>query len=400
MGWIAANSLSLNMLSLYAGTIMIIALAAYMAFTFEIKKPSLLHAIHEDIGISNNILIILKRFIFIFLALEFFYLFVFNLIIQWLAMAVDDPIIFIAIFIIILILFRQRHIFNRKNKVSDMLVDKAESLEHFYKKLIGMFHYKKTLPIAVSGILVLQALTDILVYIFPHIFFFAKNSFYARLGIEAEFSFVEAGLLHSSIYIINIIAVIIFLLVPLLIWFSFFYHQKFEFNKYVNSLIAFVYTAFFLSPYFMFKPIISSSFFGVNIALEGFLQRFNLSPLTALLVPFFIAVIVLILSLNHDYEKKISNMIALFSIFFFAYYIFLWSQSSWMYFGSIADASLQFGYVFAGIILYLFMFMTIFFYIAGYLFLLSETIAELVNEKWSNPVDEEIKLLRRKLRRR
>jgi predicted membrane protein len=150
----------------------------------------------------------------------------------------------------------------------------------------------------------------------------------------------------------------------------------------------------------MFKPIISSSFFGVNIALEGFLQRFNLSPLTALLVPFFIAVIVLILSLNHDYEKKISNMIALFSIFFFAYYIFLWSQSSWMYFGSIADASLQFGYVFAGIILYLFMFMTIFFYIAGYLFLLSETIAELVNEKWSNPVDEEIKLLRRKLRRR
>jgi hypothetical protein len=389
--FLSVHSALLNIISLYIGTLMIILISIVLAMNFEIKKPSLLHAVHEDIAISSNVFVILKRIFVIFTALEFFYLFVFDLIIQWFGMAVDDPIIFVFVFVLFFFLFRQRHIFG--GSFAERFINKAESLENFCRKLIKMFHYKKTLPLAISGILVLHALTDVLVYLLPHILFFVKNSFYSAAETGVSFVFMEHSFLENGAFVLNLIAILLLLCIPLLIWFSFFYHIKLLFNKFLNGILVASYLSFFLLPYFRMEAISGGFLTGVNIiATHDSVPSFN--PSLVLILSLTLGLFVFLISFSPKIDKFISGSIAIISVLFFAYYLLLWASSIVTYYLNTIILTFQNNYLLASILLGFFMLLAIFFYIFGYLFILSETIAEVVNEKWSNPIDEEIKLLK------
>jgi hypothetical protein len=391
MMWISYNANSLNMTSLYLASTIIIFISGLMAIKFEIKKPSLLAAIHEDIKISKEPLTILKRFFVIFIVIEFFYIFVFNLIIQWLAMAIDDPLIFIFIFSLFFFLFRQKHIF--RESVAKRIIDKAEGIEHFCNKLIKMFHYRKTLPLAISGILVFHTLTDILVYVIPHIFFFVKNSFYKQLHIETHFDFVAKSLIENFIYFSNILSILLILLIPLIIWFSFFYHKKLLFNKYLNGLIVFFYSIFFICPYFKFESIKRSVLVGVNIILQSDIKHI-IDPKIAIIFALVFGLIIFIISFNAKLDRIISGSLAIVSILFFGYYLALWTYSVVIYYYQNIIATFTHSYTFASLNLTIFLVITVIFYVVGYVFIFGETVAEIVHQKWSDPFDKEIRYIK------
>ena len=230
-----------------------------------------MHIIHEE-GKPNTPSKYVVRVITIYLVYVAFFVVVFNLIMEWLALAIDAPIIMIALLFYLFIIIRHY----RKYKAESLIYRIGEFGEKFYEKLISLFHYKKTIFLGISGMVVLHLLTDAISFIIPYIFIFRDTLYFTQLGAGHEsliplfleqiknLGFLEQFSLFF-VYLLNLIGILFFLIMPSIFWYITFTRKKFHLSKFKIGLIFSSILVFILAPVFNISRLIQPSILGVDI---------------------------------------------------------------------------------------------------------------------------------------
>ncbi|MFA6888822.1 MAG: hypothetical protein WC254_04985, partial [Candidatus Woesearchaeota archaeon] len=286
--WLVLNDVLAEKIAFYIGAIGLIALALYIAWKKKISAPSFLHVLHGD----------RKRFQWkplragvILLVFCFFFLFIFQLMVEWLGVVIDAPIAFLGVLFYVVLMIRYRHFF----KTSSLITKIGETGEEFYEKFIALFHTPYGIALGMSGIFILHILTDFGIYIISYIFyqhemlyfdvgsvFFSEHhtplfSVLNLFGIGTSL-FVQDITTASTIfnyvqilwiYVFNISAILFLFLAPAYIWYILVHRKKAHEKEWmlVISFIALtVYAAF---PLFHIGMINSSGIVGADITTSS-----------------------------------------------------------------------------------------------------------------------------------
>ena len=141
-----------NLITFYIGIIGIFAISIYLSKKIEVSHPSFLYAIYQK-KFKNNLI----KFVSIFILLLSFYYFIYNTILEWLEFVVDDPVIAIGFVFFIYKIAKHYEKFHPHNFIFKI----GDFSSGWYSRFVSLFHYKKTLALAISGLLMLHALADL-----------------------------------------------------------------------------------------------------------------------------------------------------------------------------------------------------------------------------------------------
>lgn len=385
--FIVENAALLELYSLITGGILILLLAVYSSFFIDVKKPSLMHIIHEE-GKPNTLFKYLVRIIVVYLVYIAFFVVVFNLIMEWLAIAIDAPIIMLAILFYLFIVIRHY----RKYKAETLIYRIGEFGDKFYEKFISLFHYKKTILLGISGMLVLHLLTDAGSFIIPYILIFRDTLYFSQLGAGHEAliplfleqiknqPFLEQFSL-AIIYLSNVMGILFFLIFPSMFWYSAFTGKKFHLGRLKIGLIFSSIAVFIIAPIFKIKMLTEDSVSGVDI-MTGFAKNIFFSNFFQIVI-FAIIFFLVVYFLSASYKKHLVYIIILTALIFFAYYVYLFFTSLIFYYIYVIGALFATSRFILSFYFLIFFAINTLFYITGFIMFVDEIIKEKVYKKFS-----------------
>ena len=261
-----ANLDLINLGSFYIGIIGLLLITFYLVKKVKVKDPSLLSAITKNFTKNKS----LAKFNIIFICLIGFFYFVYNPILEWLEFTLDDPIVIVGIIYFISRVVKHRQKFETHNFIFKI----GEISEKLYKKFISLFHYKKTLPLAISGLIVLHALTDLAAFAYSFIVgtktFFIERLYRSSALLGGEDAFLRQFIDHRSfihlfttdinllqsgdeifsfmlliVYAFNALSMVGFLVVPIVAWAKLFLNKTIHLSRFYlpllySSIVAYV----------------------------------------------------------------------------------------------------------------------------------------------------------------
>ncbi|MBI2654215.1 hypothetical protein HYX02_05400 [Candidatus Woesearchaeota archaeon] len=408
-----SNNLPLtNLVTFYIGVLGILVISFYLTKKINISHPSLLYALHQK-ELKNKPV----KFIWIFVLLLGFYYFIYNIILEWLEFTLDDPVIATGIVFFIYKISMHRQKFHADNFVFKI----GDFSSKLYSKFVSLFHYKKTLPLAISGLLILHALSDLGVFAYSLVF--SKENFYLgllryehvpflKLFLEDAKSMPSFAIVPLFIaYLLNALSLMIFLLIPVVVWVSLFSRKGFHIN---NAFLFFIYSsvvAYILLPGYIIQPItelsIRGAVIGENEAVGGIdvlslpllesksiLDDFFPNKSTVIVAVSIVAILFGLIVYAFSFRPKIKKELYAISIIggmvFYTIYLYYFFSSLLAYFYDGILATISTLNFLIGMILAIFLILSIMFYIGGYLMFLYEIVMEYHKRKWSEPIDEEL----------
>ncbi len=394
--FLADNAMLLEKIAFFIGGIGLLILAVYSVYRIKPKAPSLMHVIHEDRKLKSRFSYFI-RFISVYLVFVAFFVVVFNLMMEWLAIAVDAPLLMVAVFFYILFWIKHYKSFHAES----MIFKLGGVGESFYEKFIELFHTKRGIFLGVSGMLVLHLLTDLGTFIVPYTIFqhdalyFAQDPLYFETGHEVVFSLEEiftgereslffSDVLHqqdlngvfvmSFIYLFNIIGIMFLFLSPAFVWYAIFSRHKGHVSRLFEVFYYMALVCFIMIPLFKIGRMESAGLIGVDVMTQSISSQQLILPIAAvLMLSVFVGVLVLILSMNHFIRKEVVYIGIISSLVFFAlyvYYFFIDSAADYI------EMIKLLGVVewFFSLHLLLFFVITVFFYVGGLLLFLYEIV--------------------------
>ncbi|MBI2542091.1 hypothetical protein HYV80_05265 [Candidatus Woesearchaeota archaeon] len=395
------NAAVADLAAFYLGIAGICIAGIYITKKIEVSHPSLLYAVHQKKIKSNSI-----RFFSIFILLLAFYYFVYNMALEWLEFVIDDPVIAAGIIFFAYKITKHYQKFHPGNFVFRI----GEFSTGMYKKFISMFHYKKTLPLAISGLLILHAMADL--GVFAYTLIFSKENFYLELldGEHAPFLklFMEdtknlpsASAVPLAIaYAFNAMSLAIFFIIPVAVWARMFcqkgLHLKREYLFFIYASAA----AYTLLPGYVMKPLSQASITGVDITTislletHSFLENFFpdkpsiIAAVSAISILFGLAVYWL--SSGQKIRRELYTLSIIGGLAFYAVYLWYFFSSLLAYFYDGISATIFTPHFLIGIIFAMLLALSAVFYVFGYLMFLYETVMEFHRQKWSEPIDNEL----------
>ena len=384
--FIVDNSASLEFYFFIFGSISILLLAVYSALSIEVKKPSLMHIIHEE-GKPKSLYRIIIRVVSVYMVYIAFFVVVFNLVMEWIAISLDAPILMIGLLIYIFVVAK-----HRKYNVESLIFKIGEFGMDFYKKFVSLFHDKTTILLGISGMLVLHLFTDALSFIIPYIFVFRDILYFSHLGpghdalmplFLHQISNQPALEIFSLffVYLLNILGILVLLLLPSLLWYMAFSGKKFHLGNFKISLVISSIAVFIIAPIFRISRLQDSPIVGVDIK-TGFAQNFLFSNFFQVLFFAFILSIAVTLLLDL-YKKYFMHLILLKIVLFFMYYTYIFSTSLFLYYISIITTLFATSKFILSFYFLIFFAISILFYIVGFIMFVDELIKEKVYKKIS-----------------
>jgi hypothetical protein len=377
---IIVNEFAISYWSFYIGMMLIVLFSLYLTQFMHVHKPSLIETLHEH-GIPKTIMKKVERFVVIFLLLCFFFLFVFNLMMEWLAIAVDSSLIVFAIVFYFFTAFR-RHF---KRFKADSFVYKVGSFgEEFYDHFIALLHSKKRIYLLLSGILVLHLLTDIGNFIVPYIlgisgFLYLPKFDANHTGLLDLFNSNVAGAcLYSwfivfAVYLLNILAVLLLLFLPSYIWYRVYKRKGFKVSNLALAIFYCSLLAFLFSPVFKFIRINSGDRVGIDIqtsavAIQGLDVMF--------LIAFSVGIAVYWMCRSHMMKEIMIALSVIIIDIFVAYYTYGFFIGNVRYYIDTAKQLFAGQYMFIPFVLLVFLLITCIFYLLAFLVYIAETKKE------------------------
>ncbi|MBW2980011.1 hypothetical protein KY360_01160 [Candidatus Woesearchaeota archaeon] len=328
-----------------SGITLLILVTICIALRFEIKQPSLMALVHIT-GPMHRKREFVTRFIMAHLLIIGFFVVVFNLLTEWLAIAVDAPIITAAIFFYLFILIKHKGRF----KPAELAYKIGNVGEKFYERFIELFHYKKTLLLGFAGMKILHQVTDIGNFLIPYVVGLTDPIYFGTLGVghKAIFdlfnghSLFAAETLGMSLsfkivlaigYSLNIIAMGILLTLPALLWYHMYKYRElpvsrvpiFRLKKQVIILFFMSMTVFLIAPAFKVGHIKEEGLVGVDVTTQS-IAGFEQLPL--LLVVAFVVGALSCLFCYSGLRKYLKRIVIVSALSFFAYYM-------WHYFANV-----------------------------------------------------------------
>jgi hypothetical protein len=378
------NNAIFQKLSLLIGFFLIIFLSIYFTLKYNIAKPSLMNVIDEVGEPPKTISKILTRFLTIFVIINFFYVAVFNLTIEWLGVAVDAPIIIIGVFFYFFVWLKHHKRFN----VESIVFKIGNIGEKFYENFINLFHTKKGLMLGVSGMLVLHIITDIGNFIIPYTLGIFDPLYFHELGINHAPLFSIVDLLGNSsqslffidisnsigffekfyigfLYLFNLIGISLIFIGPAFLWYVLFKNKKINISSIVISFFYSSLVCLTLAPAFVISRINSDKIVGVDLLTKSIFDSASYSLSLIVFLSIICGFIIYFLSLNNTLKPKFILGAILIVFFYFGKYIYLFFVDTWVYYIEMIIINLQMGEYLIGIYLLIFLTTTIVFYIGG-----------------------------------
>ena len=379
--FLAAIGPQLQSMAFVLGSSLVILLALYSAMAINIRSPSMMQIFHEQGPSPHNPLKILLRYTTLFISFFGFFLIVFNLSMEWLAIALDAPILMIALFFYIYLAIGHY----RKYHLESLLYKIGEFTDGFYERFISLFHDKRTLFMGITGMLVLHILTDIGNFIIPYLFFFRESPYLESLGAGHE-PLIGMMLSHISqmpaldkislvaIYALNVIGIVMLMLIPALLWYAMFTGKEIRIPKLDIAFFFSAMAAMIFAPAFRISKIAGSSLIGVDIltqqpsvsAFRGFFA----------LAFFCFTVFLAVVFLEAGYKRALT-IAGLFSgLAFFAWYTALFFISTLSYYASLIGSLAAASSFYFAMLFGIFLKISILFYLGAFLLFVDELFVQ------------------------
>lgn len=379
--FIVANAAILEVLFFYIGGISLLLITLYITIKVDIEKPSFMAIIHEE-GIAPRTLHgFVERYASVFFVLIMFFLFVFNLMVEWLALVIDSPIIIFGLLFYVFIIIR----YHKHFSVDNFIYKLGQYGETLYRDFISLFHYRSTVFLGISGLLILHLLTDLVIFVIP---FFTGISNIAYYGETTQISFlalflkdlaVSSGLLNIisliGMYILNILAIIFLAVIPPLLWYRLYKKKGLDVHHFPLAIFFFSITAFLLRPLLSISRLNAEQIAGVDFISTSVLSGGSL--VSVFLISLAVGLIVLFLSYLSAIKRFIIALAVIIVDLAFGYYVYLFFIDVFKFYVKLFMFLVQVvnEYFIAAFFL-IFMTFTVIFYVFGYIVFLIETYQE------------------------
>ncbi|MFW6383622.1 MAG: hypothetical protein ACOCZQ_03170, partial [Nanoarchaeota archaeon] len=378
--------------TLILGLIILLGTAFYCAFFLNIRKPSVMHIIQEEGKPPKKFYKKITRTFIIFMLLIMFFIAIFNLAIEWLAITIEAPFVVAGLFFYLLFWVKHHNKFNAEGfiyRVGNIGLE-------FYERFIKRLKTKKGVLLAVSGMLVLHLITTMVTFMVPYTLGVYDSLYFEQLGpnhqpifsvgdafkTQGEYESLYAndiintesiaqGLAVSYNYLSNHIAIILILFTPSLVWYSIFMGRKYYHHKLFPSIFLASLVCFIMNPVFGLSRIEGEGIIGVDIQTQSLLQTASFTPLQVALLSILAGIIIYVLSRYYIIKRKMMYATLLVVLFYFLIYIYIFFMDAGLYYVD-AIKTLFPEKIFAGIIFLLFFLSTIVFYVGGLIAFLYE----------------------------
>lgn len=356
----------------------------------KITKPCIMGIIHEDSDVLSLPKKMIHFFSIYFILLSIFLL-VFSLAVEWLGMSIDAPLLVVVLFFYLFAVVKH----GKKFRAGSVLEKISSSSEEFYEKFISLFHSRRTVFTALTGILVLHLLIDVGAFLLPYSTGLMYSSYLKQLGaghlpltaIVAEDISISPSLLIQlavmAVYLLDVLAVLMLFFGPVYAWVYFFRNAHI---KLPNMLWLFfgALVVFLIRPVMKIGRFSSSSVLGVDITTNQLVSLDGLGWL--LLVSVLVMAVFFLLGLR--YHRNITKLAFIITSVFFGIYLFY-------FFVDLADFYIKGVFIlaknnefFLSAYMFLFFVITILFYSVSFLAFLHHTHLRKLPEEPTNKTQD------------
>lgn len=326
---IQGNNFIFQQTSLLIGIILIIFISIRLINKHYYTKDSLI----GSMNFSEYMRFIKLDIITLIVVSLFFGIFVFNLIMEWFALAVDAIILVLGL---IYYFFKYLH-HHTQSKFSEYIKTASNTGNDFYQKLILAFSDKKTFFIGISFLLTLHLMVDGGVYMIPYTIGSENSLYFGKLGenhnplffsssnADAQISkdMTSSPLFNLpiiSIYIISLFLGFVFLTFPFYIFYKNIQNKKIKLNK-IFTIFFITSTIFYISLFFF--PNLN------NPILIGFPDKFQDEYGTLKGVDIYTSNII---KTNNNISKTSFELISSFLLFLIILLLILFRYDKYKYF--------------------------------------------------------------------
>lgn len=369
----------LNEVTFQIGSVLIIILSIFLGMSVKYKENSLLGWIRGKREQRNLLAKGVDVFIIYFVLLSFSY-FIFTIVMEWFALALDSYFVVIALAYYFIIFY----IFKVKRNFRIFVSSVVETGEKFIKLFLNLFHNKNTILFGISGIIVIHAVVDIGNFIFPYLLNMKDTLYLTTLDPATHQTIMELFLKDfitdslirqislGFIYIQNIIAIFFLLFLPFYLWLRMASKKKIRFKRvqiaiFFSSLVCFIF-----APIFKIEALKSQTIIGADILTHSLQGQGNLHIIAFISILWFF--IAYMLGSVESIKKWLERLVVFASIFFLGQYIYHFYSSSLLYYISNIKFLFTNSKILLAVYLLAYLMVITLFYIAGFILFVFEVM--------------------------
>ncbi len=384
---LAQHAFTIERLGFIIGALLLLGLGVYAAYQYHVRDKSVLKVLHET-GPVKGAFHALARVLAVWFVMTAFFIIFFNLLVEWLVIAVDSALTMagIAVYAWIVIRFSRR---TRQEVDEEDLLSRVGSFgTDFLGDFAALFCEWKTVLLGLSGLLVLHLITDAGVFLIPYLTGLEDQVYLARLGpghdvlwtvfanSAATASLAVKGAL-LALYALNVVGLLALLVLPAYIWYKAFrirtraahedetaHHP--QLSRWLTSLGIAGIVAFLVVPAFRVASAASRSIVGVDVQTRAITTAQPFLVLSILAAVFLVTFVVASVRRFHHYcmAALFLGPIVFFGVYTYKYFfsaVTHYLNESFLLFGEGTFAA-----GFLGTWLLLYLVVSLLFYAFGY----------------------------------
>ena len=383
--FLADNAAVLEKYAFLIGGIALIVIALYWALTKEVKAPSFMHVIHEDKQAKTTFQKLLRAIV-IYVVLVAFFIAIFNLVMEWLAVAIDAYIIVILVLLYIYWVFRG----HKKFRTHHFITKVGAGSEKFYEQFVELFHTKHGVFLGIAGILVLHLITDIGIFILPYILFpqdplyFHQDPLYFGIGhspistlfmgdVALTQNIGEIAALTYN-YIFSSIGILMLFLIPAYIWYTIFKRRKGHAHRLLLSLFFMSLVCHVFTPLFNIKSMETPYLVGVDIITSSIMQNLTMSLFLIVGISLAVGLFFYLITANKFLRREMTYGAVVIGLVYLGKYIYYFFIDNVQYYLDTIHALVNSTNYFFALYFLMFFGIIMVFYIAGFIMFLYEIV--------------------------
>ncbi|MBW2982975.1 hypothetical protein KY327_01575 [Candidatus Woesearchaeota archaeon] len=357
-----------------AGIVVLVGLALYAAWTLPFSKRSVMGVLHEEGAPERGRRGV--RFAVTLLVLFGFFLVVFNMMMEWLAIAVDATLLLAALLAYSVVLTY------RKVSVHGFLERVGNAGNGFFRSFIDHFRYKHLFLLGILGLLVLHLLTDIGNFLVPYLAGVKDALYFGHLGpghasawsvFRADWGLLASPAMKGALVFIfmgNVAGFLLLFLSPAVLWWKFYRRRSPGLPRWALTLLFVSLPAAVFSPLFGISRLGASNLLGVDVQTSSMVSGALPVTVTAGLM---LGVAVLFLKpVRRGVKRRLDQLWVAVTTVFFGAYLWLYAKDVLLYYGEVVVGAWSLGQVVLAAVFAVFALILAAFYLGGFVILVLE----------------------------
>ncbi len=329
------NEQSLLLWGFVFGFCVMTLLALVSAKFIFVKAPSLMYALGVE-GSAHSFFDVIKRFFVNYFVYLSFFVVIFNLVMEWLAIAVDAPLLMVGLVF---------YFFSGNLGISQKLEKLGNMGSDFYEDFMDHFKDKSMIVWGVAGMLVLHLITDIPNLIFPYIIGLSGILYSGAVETVTVWEIALGSLQGIAItdqivimsgYVLNVIGILMLMIAPGFIWYHVYKESEFD----ISPLLIFIFVA--SSLYYLLDPLFSVSMVDSSVLLGASINILEISPsLFSVGISLGVGILLSLISLSFSVKRIVALVLTLGIQLFFLRHIYYYLMSSYNFYTDIVISALS-----------------------------------------------------------